>query len=546
MAAGGAVFETAELGRKVPKKEFKRRLPALRESLLLAQVLMREKKVPVLLLFAGVDGAGKGGTANLLNEWLDPRWIITRAYREPSQEERERPPFWRYWRDLPAHGQLAQFLSAWYSDPLLDRVHGRIDDATLDARLDEILAFERMLADGGMVILKMWMHLGRKAQKKRLEALEKDPLQKWRVSATDWKHWRRYDRFVETAERIIVRTNKGRAPWHIVEGADPNYRSLRVGELLLEAVERKLVELQQRRQTASLPRPGPISIVAQPGPHALDEAEVGDEASAAEDLTNGNGDGNGDGNGGVGERLVTVLTPLDLDQSLDKPAFKVALSKHQGQLNLVHRKLRERGVSTILVFEGWDAAGKGGSIRRLVSALDARSVRVHPVAAPTDEERAHHYLWRFWRNLPRAGEVAIFDRSWYGRVLVERVEGFASEAEWRRAYGEINQFERELTQHGTVLIKFWVHISPEEQLDRFKLREETSYKRWKLTEEDWRNRSRWNDYERAVHDMVERTSTREAPWVLVEGNDKRFARVKVLRTVCDAMVDRLSQLEAEG
>lgn len=507
------MFETAELGRKVGKKEFKERLPALREALLLAQVRIREAQIPVLVLFAGVDGAGKGATANLLNSWLDPRWIRTRVFGQPSQEEAEQPRFWRYWRELPPKGLLGVFLSAWYSQPLLQRVYGEISEGRFAGQLDEVMAFERMLTDDGLLLLKFWMHLGKKAQKKRLESLEKDPLQSWRVTERDWKHWRKYDAFVGAGEQILMRTSTGNAPWHLVEGSDANYRSLRVGEEILAAVQRRL-ERKARLDAAAAAKVEPPVIV----PDAAGEV-AGPEADPLKEATS-----------------LNVLSGLDLHKKLGKKPYEEQLERLQGELHLVHRGLRERGVSTVLVFEGWDAAGKGGAIRRLVSALDARSVRVHPVAAPTDEEKAQHYLWRFWRNLPRAGQVAIFDRSWYGRVLVERIEGFASEAEWRRAYGEINAFERQLADHGVILLKFWIHISPEEQLARFKLREETPYKRWKLTDEDWRNRAQWGIYEQAVHDLVERTSTKTAPWVLVEGNDKRYARVKVLRSVCDEMV----------
>lgn len=522
------MFETAELGRRVPKQEFKLRLPPLREALLLAQVEIRRAKIPVVVLFAGVDGAGKGDTANRLNEWLDPRWIHTRAFHAPSQEERERPRFWRFWRDLPAQGQLGLFLSAWYSQPLLRRVYGEESQARFEEHLDEILAFEKMLADGGALILKFWMHLSKKAQQKRLQKLEADPLLKWRVTDKDWANWRNYDEFIAAGEQILMRTSTGAAPWHLVEGADKSYRSLRVGEELLEAIQRRLIEHAQLQTAAAVPVPAPIQVEQRPHP-PLDEAREGEVEPAWETPPK--------------QRPLTVLSALDMTRALDKKSFNRQLEKYQGQANLLHRKLRERGTSTVLVFEGWDAGGKGGSIRRVVSALDARSVRVYPIAAPTDEERAHHYLWRFWRRLPRAGEVAIFDRSWYGRVLVERIEGFASEREWRRAYAEINQFERQLVRHGTVLIKFWLHVTPQEQLERFELRKQISFKRWKLTDEDWRNRERWEDYEQAVHDMVERTSTHVAPWVLVEANDKRYARIKVLRAVCEGMLRAIESSE---
>jgi len=488
------MFETAELGQKVGKQEYEERATELRAELLEAQVRFREVGFPVILLFAGVDGAGKGETTNVLNEWMDPRWILTRAYAEPSEEELERPEFWRYWRDLPGNGELGVFLSAWYSQPLLDRVHGRISESELDGRLERILSFERTLANSGAVILKCWMHLGRKPQKKRLESLEKDPLQSWRVTKRDWEHWKMYGDFVSAAERIIMRTSTGQAPWVIIEGADRNFRSLEVGTRLVEAIERRL---------------------AAPGEHASDPAP---EPEASE----------------RGARIL-VLSSLDLTKKLEKKNYTRKRDELQARLNLLHRKARDRKMSVALVFEGWDAAGKGGAIRRITPALDARDYQVIQIAAPSDEEKAHHYLWRFWRHLSRTGRFMIFDRSWYGRVLVERVEGFATDLEWRRAYAEINAFEQQLVAYGIVLVKFWLHVSPEEQARRFQSRADFPYKRWKLTDEDWRNREKRGRYELAVNDMIERTSTPIAPWVLVEAEDKRYARIKVLKSVCESL-----------
>ena len=493
------MFETAELGQKVGKQEYEERATELRAELLEAQVRFREVGFPVILLFAGVDGAGKGETTNVLNEWMDPRWILTRAYAEPSEEELERPEFWRYWRDLPGNGELGVFLSAWYSQPLLDRVHGRISESELDGRLERILSFERTLANSGAVILKCWMHLGRKPQKKRLESLEKDPLQSWRVTKRDWEHWKMYGDFVSAAERIIMRTSTGQAPWVIIEGADRNFRSLEVGTRLVEAIERRL---------------------AAPGEHASDPAP---EPEASE----------------RGARIL-VLSSLDLTKKLEKKNYTRKRDELQARLNLLHRKARDRKMSVALVFEGWDAAGKGGAIRRITPALDARDYQVIQIAAPSDEEKAHHYLWRFWRHLSRTGRFMIFDRSWYGRVLVERVEGFATDLEWRRAYAEINAFEQQLVAYGIVLVKFWLHVSPEEQARRFQSRADFPYKRWKLTDEDWRNREKRGRYELAVNDMIERTSTPIAPWVLVEAEDKRYARIKVLESVCDCLERVLS------
>jgi AMP-polyphosphate phosphotransferase len=503
------MFEAAEVGRKLSKSDYKAQVPRLRSELLDAQQQLRKAPFPVIVLFAGVDTAGKGETVNLLNEWMDPRWIVTRGYTDPSGEERERPRLWRYWRDLPPRGRIALFLSAWYSSPIRHRVASRISTSEFDALLDQVAAFERALTDDGAVILKFWMHLSKAAQKKRLASFEKDPLQRWRVTKKQWRHWRMFDKFVAAADRAIRRTSTDQAPWQIVEGEDEHYRSIVVGVELRDAIRRGLERAHQGRTRS----------------RATTKTREGRPARAIDRVA----------------RQFNVLDNLDLSRQLSDIRFKTRLAEQQSRLNLLHRRARQQGVSTIAVFEGWDASGKGGAIRRVTGALDARDYDVIPVAAPTEEERAHHYLWRFWRHLSRAGRLTIFDRSWYGRVLVERVEGFAREDEYMRAYGEINQFEEQLVGHGILVVKFWLHISREEQLRRFRDRTRTSYKKWKIGDEDWRNRARWADYTIAVNDMVARTSTRIAPWTLIEGNDKNFARVKVLTTLGDRMESRLKK-----
>lgn len=499
------MFRTAELGRTLSKQDYKDRVPALRRELLEVQNELQDADFPVIVVFAGVDGAGKSETVNILHEWMDPRWLIARAFGPPSDEERDRPEYWRYWRELPPKGRIGLFLSSWYSPPFLDFAYDRSSLAEFDECLDRINTFEQALADDAALILKFWMHLSKSAQKKRLKKLEKDPLLHWRVSKTDWKHWRMYDRFMPAAERTIMKTSTGHAPWKIIEGLDERYRSVTVATLIKEAIQCRLEE--QRIGQTTIPE------TVQPLQAVLTE-----ELETSED-----------------DAPMTVLSALDMDQSLKKSDYNTSLHEYQGKLNQLQQAAKESKISTILVFEGWDAAGKGGAIRRIIHALDARDYQVMQVAAPTDEETAHHYLWRFWRYLPRAGRMTIFDRSWYGRVLVERIEGFANTREWQRAYVEINDFEEQLAEFGIVLLKFWIHITKDEQLSRFKAREQTPYKSWKLTEEDWRNRERWNEYELAVNDMVERTSTHHAPWTLVEGNDKRYARIKVLRTLCQRL-----------
>jgi polyphosphate:AMP phosphotransferase len=501
------MFQTAELGLKVSKKEFKQREPVLWENLLtLQQKLRHEGDFPVIIDFAGVRGAGKGTSVNLLNRWMDARWIKTHAYTDPSDEERERPVFWRFWRHLPPKGQIGLFLSGRYSKPLLDHVNGRIDLSEFMHQLDRINNFEKALADDGAMVLKFWMHISRDVQKKRLELLENDPLRSWRMSPEDWKHWEMYDTFIEAAERIISYTNTGHAPWEIIEGEDYFYRSLRVGELVQNTLERHMMKQEFRQKYLTEMR---------------EEVRTRFGAPAEEidtDITS-----------------RTVMDGLDLSLKLQKKVYKKELAFYQAKLAGLHGKAASRKISMTLVFEGPDAGGKGGAIRQITNALDARYYKVFPFAAPTDIENAHHYLWRFWNCVPRAGRMTIFDRSWYGRVLVERIEHFAGDDEWRRAFAEINDFEDQFLEHGVVLLKFWMHISKDEQLRRFKSREETPHKRWKLCDEDWRNRERWDDYAFAAHEMIQQTSVRNSPWILVENENKHYGRIKVLRAVCDAL-----------
>lgn len=494
------MFESAELGHRIEKGEYKQQVPVLRENLLDAQLdLLQSKRFSVMILIAGVDCAGKGETVNLLNEWLDPRHIETHALRDLTDEELERPPMFRFWRALPPKGKIGIFIGSWYSKPLVMNVYGEINNAELDQRLDRSIRFENMLSRDGCLILKFWLHLSKKAQKKRLKELESDPKTSWRVDSTDWKHYKLYDRFRQVSERMLRATSTAEAPWIVVEGADPRYRYLTIGKLIHESLVRRLAAKDKLAEPESYP---PLTSAI----------------------------------GGV-----RILQKLNLNQSLDKSDYRHQLAQLQGRLNVLSRHSDFKKISVVVVFEGNDAAGKGGSIRRIIQALDARSYRIIPVAAPTEEEGEQPYLWRFWRKLPRRGRFAIFDRSWYGRVLVERVEGFCSQADWMRAYGEINDFEEQMVRHRIVIVKFWLSISKDEQLKRFERREKIGFKRFKITDDDWRNREKWDEYEMAVCDMIDRTSSEIAPWTLVEANDKFFARIKVLQTLCDRIEGALGK-----
>ena len=494
------MFESAELGHSISKRTYSREVPKLREALLDSQYdLFQDGRFPVMVLIAGVDGAGKGETVNLLNEWMDPRHIRVAAFGEPSDEERERPPMWRYWRELPPKGKIGILFGHWYTDPILDRVYRKSKQPQLILSIEEIVRFEKMLTDEGALLLKFWLHLSKEKQKKRLKALEKDPKTRWRVTETDRRHFKLYDRFRKVSELALRQTSSASAPWIVVEGEDARYRNLTVGRALLAAMRERLDQKPAKPAADRIP----------PIPRPIDNRHV--------------------------------LGALDLTLKLDRKKYTELFALYQGRLNLLSRNPGFRRRSAILVFEGNDAAGKGGAIRRIAAALDARHYRIIPVAAPTEEERAQPYLWRFWRHVPQLGRFALFDRSWYGRVLVERVEGLASEFDWARAYPEINDFEQQLADNGAIVMKFWLAISKDEQYRRFKERQQTAFKRFKITPEDWRNRKKWEAYEQAVCDMVDRTSTAVAPWTLVEANDQLYARIKVLKTICERLESSLKR-----
>ena len=485
----------------IPRGAYRQRARQLRLELLEMQTRLRESPLRTVVLVCGVDGAGKGEVVNVLNAWMDPHWIQSRGFDTPSDEELERPRFWRFWRALPARGEMAFFLSAWYSEPLLERVGGR-GRRWLQRRLDQIRSFEQMLAVEDHLILKFWLHLDKDAQEQRLRALESDPLQSWRVTETDWQNWSRYDRFVKATEEILEATHTESCPWIVVDSSDSRRRDLAVAEGVLDRIQGRL---------------------------------RGDAESPPADLETN-----------IPESGTALVVELEEDEvsELGQEQYRRERTRLQGELNQLHRRAREAGQPMVSVFEGRDAAGKGGAIRRLVPAFDAHALEVVRVGPPTEEELAHHYLWRFWRRLPRAGNVTIFDRSWYGRVLVERVDGLIGESAWRRAYDEINDFELQMVEHGTALLKCWLNVSREEQARRFEERKRVPHKRWKLTEDDLHSRGLWDDYDAAVRDMLEYTSTTHAPWIVIPADDKRRARVTVLGAACRVLSERLESVES--
>lgn len=500
------MFEAAEVGRAIVKDDYKRLEPEIHSLFLSLQRQLRESDKALIILVAGVEGAGKGEVVDRLNRWFDIRDVQTHAFWDETDEERQRPRYWRFWRSLPIRGTVGIMFGSWYTQPIVDRAFDKIDEAEFDQKLMKIAEFERTLSDNNNIIVKLWFHLPQAVQKKRLEKDAK--VSTFKKSPLLEKFSKSYTKFTAVSERALRLTDTGHAAWYIIEASDPNYRDIAAGDAIIDKLREKLGNNEGAGQAAA---PNEESEPESAGLKAISDV-LHSPASAS-----------------------TVLDVVDLSLTLSKAEYSVQLAEQQSRVHRLSWEMYHQKRNAVLLFEGWDAAGKGSAIRRVTSAMDARLYRVIPIAAPTDEEKGHHYLWRFWRQLPRAGYMTIYDRSWYGRVLVERVEGFASGDEWLRSYQEINDFEEHLTDHGMTLFKFWVHISKEEQLRRFKERESDPRKQHKITAEDWRNREKWDDYRIAVNDMVAHTSTERTPWTLVSGNDKLYARIQILKTIADGL-----------
>ena len=421
-------------------------------------------------MIAGADGAGKGEAIQKLYEWLDPRRLHTHAYSEPNDEERARPQMWRYWRDLPPKGEIGVVFGSWYNDPLKAFVLGRIDALTFERELDRITRFERMLADEGKLVLKLWFHLARDVQQRRLKKVKRDPRARRHV-LEEWSGVTHHKAVVAAGEKLARHTSTWFAPWVVIPSGDDRYRDLAMGRTIHGAV-RKRLDGEGTAVTPAAP-----AIISPPGRR-------------------------------------TALDALDLSRSVSKGEYDKKLRAWQDRLAELSDSEAFREIGLVLAFEGNDAAGKGGTIRRVTQALDPRRFDIHSIAAPSDEEKAQPYLWRFWRRRPRQGNIAIFDRTWYGRVLVERVEGLCSEAEWLRAYNEINDFEAQLSDFGFVVAKFWLAISQDEQARRFEQRQQVAFKRYKITDEDWRNREKWTRTSRrsATWSIAPAPATRPGPW----------------------------------
>ncbi len=476
---------------KPPKDEVKQRTEQEQAKLAANQMRIKEAKVPVMVIFEGWGSAGKGSTLARVIKDMDPRFFqVATMDAKPTEEESRRPFLWRYLVEIPEEGQFKFFDTCWMEEVTHGRVKGDLTDDEYERRIDSINTAERQLVDNGYLVMKFFFHIGQKEQRRRLDGLAADKNTSWRVDEDDYWENDNYDRCIGVYDRYLRDTNRSSAPWYIIDARDRGWATLQVLEFLNTGID---VAIHNRGIAAPL-RQNVFPL-----------------------------------------RKTPLLADIPLDKTIEDEEYHAQLKALHARLSELHYEVYRKRIPVIIAYEGWDAAGKGGNIKRITAALDPRGYQVIPIASPEPHEKARHYLWRFWNRLPKSGHITIFDRTWYGRVMVERLEGFCSENDWQRAYNEINEFEKELSDAGAVVIKFWVQIDNQTQLERFTDRQNTPEKQWKITEEDWRNREKWDLYEDAINEMLRKTNTTFAPWHVLESNDKHYARIKALSIVVDAL-----------
>ena len=455
------------------------------------QMKIKEAKLPVMVIFEGWGAAGKGSVISRVIKNIDPRFFNVRTLSAPTSEDKRYPFLHRYLMQIPEAGKFTFFDSYWMEEVTTQRVEGKLSDAEYRKRIQSINTMERSLTDNGYLVMKFFFHISQKEQKKRLTELQSSKNTRWRVSVNDMLQNNYYDKYLDVYDKYLTDTNRSSAPWYIIDAKNRKWAELQVLQFLNLGIDTAL-----KNQALAVP------ILQNTFPL----------------------------------NPVVKLSDIPLEgKTISSEEYDKELEKLQKELGNLHNELYRKKIPVIIAYEGWDAAGKGGNIKRIANALDPRGYEVFPIASPEPHEKARHFLWRFWTRLPKDGHIAIYDRTWYGRVMVERIEGFCSENDWQRAYNEINEFEKELADWGAVIIKFWVQIDNQTQLERFTARQNTPEKQWKITDEDWRNREKWDQYEAAIDEMLAKTNTTYAPWYVLESNDKKYARIKALRIVTETL-----------
>ena len=507
-SGGQIMLEKVDLTMKMEKSEYKAKMTALKLQMGKLQRQCKEMGLPIMIVFEGFDAAGKGMQIGKLIQSLDPRGFEVFTVKEETKEEAMHPFLWRFWTKTPQRGRMAVYDGSWYIKVLSDRFEKKMRESEIENCYRSICSFEKQITEDGTLLIKLFLDIDQKEQKKRFDKLMESKDTAWRVTKADLKKNEKYDQYQEMIEEMLQRTDTEYAPWTIVEATDRRYATVKIYTVITQMLT---AGIDNRRR----------EIARETAAEVIREAEK--EASENRSLIDGATKG----------FQESVLAKVDLSLCCDRKTYRKKLKEYQKKIEKLHGELYQKRIPVVIGFEGWDAAGKGGNIKRITEALDPRGFEVHPIASPEPHEKARHYLWRFWTRLPKDGHIAIFDRTWYGRVMVERLEGFCSENDWRRAYNEINEFEKELSDWGAVIVKFWVHIDKDTQLARFNDRQSNPEKQWKITDEDWRNREKWDQYEMAVDEMLQKTSTVYAPWHILESVDKKYARLKALRIVIE-------------
>ncbi len=495
---GDDMLEKVDLKLSVSKEEYDEKIDNLRSELFLLQQDIKKLKIPVIILFEGWGASGKGSTISSVIRSLDPRGFDVYSISAVNEYEKRMPPLYRFWEKTPEYGNIAIFDRSWYFDISTNIIDTAGEFREKIESYDEINTFERQLSDDGTLIIKFFLHIDQKEQKQRFKKLLDDKTTAWRVTDKDKKHNKEYSEHFEAFDVMIGRTSNTTAPWNIIPATDKRYLRIKTLEIIIEQIKTHIKVKSDIEKSVIINN----TISIQPEFYILKSNK---------------------------------LKEIDLTKDISDQEYEAKLKKYKDKIETLQNILYQKKIPVVIVYEGWDAAGKGGSIKRIASALDPRGYNVTTIAAPNECETGHHYLWRFWKKVPKTGHISIYDRSWYGRVLVERVEEYCKKEEWMRAYNEINEFEATLNKWGAVIIKFWLHIDKEEQLKRFNEREDTFSKKYKITGEDWRNRDKWDEYESSVDEMINYTSTDFAPWNIIEAKSKNFARIKTMEIFIDKL-----------